>query len=73
LPGFIISLHVFYLCLLSVIVSKWSLATITEDGVWFLSPHDGTPMQLMPEASISLQNSTGSDTTACKSGELQSM
>ncbi|KAF8441881.1 queuine tRNA-ribosyltransferase [Terfezia claveryi] len=42
-------------------VSLLELATVTEDGVRFLSPHDGTPMLLTPEASISLQNSIGSD------------
>jgi len=52
-------------------VVKWTLAIITEDGVWFLSPHGGTPVLLMSEASISLQNSIGSsDITPCKSGEL---
>ena len=42
-------------------VSLLKLAKITEDGVRFLSPHDGTPMLLTPEHSISLQNSIGSD------------
>lgn len=42
-------------------VSLLKLATITEDGVEFLSPHDGSPMLLTPEHSISLQNSIGSD------------
>lgn len=42
-------------------VSLLKLATITEDGVTFLSPHDGSPMLLTPEHSISLQNSIGSD------------
>lgn len=42
-------------------VSLLKLATITEDGVNFLSPHDGSPMLLTPEHSISLQNSIGSD------------
>lgn len=42
-------------------VSLLKLATITEDGVRFLSPHDGTPMILTPEHSINLQNSIGSD------------
>ncbi|PWW74365.1 Queuine tRNA-ribosyltransferase [Tuber magnatum] len=36
-------------------------ATVTEKGVEFLSPHDGTPMLLTPEHSISLQHSIGSD------------
>lgn len=42
-------------------VSLLKLATITEDGVTFLSPHDGSPMLLTPEHSIDLQNSIGSD------------
>lgn len=42
-------------------VSLLKLAKITEDGVTFLSPHDGTPMLLTPEHSINLQNTIGSD------------
>lgn len=42
-------------------VSLLKLAEITEDGVTFLSPHDGSPMLLTPEHSISLQNTIGSD------------
>lgn len=42
-------------------VSLLKLAQVTEEGVRFLSPHDGTPMLLSPEHSISLQNSIGSD------------
>ncbi|OTB00080.1 hypothetical protein M426DRAFT_324585 [Hypoxylon sp. CI-4A] len=42
-------------------VSLLKLANITEEGVRFLSPHDGTPMLLTPEHSISLQNTIGSD------------
>ncbi|KAK9375684.1 tRNA-guanine(15) transglycosylase-like protein [Lipomyces chichibuensis] len=42
-------------------VSLLKLATITEEGVRFLSPHDGAPMLLTPEHSIELQNSIGSD------------
>ncbi|THZ15471.1 queuine tRNA-ribosyltransferase [Aureobasidium pullulans] len=42
-------------------VSLLELATVTEEGVRFLSPHDRTPMLLTPEHSISLQNSIGSD------------
>lgn len=42
-------------------VSLLNLATITEEGVRFLSPHDGSPMLLTPEHSMSLQNSIGSD------------
>jgi len=42
-------------------VSLLKLAKITEEGVRFLSPHDGTPMLLTPEHSIALQNIIGSD------------
>ena len=42
-------------------VSLLKLATITEEGVRFLSPHDGSPMLLTPEHSMALQNSIGSD------------
>ncbi|KAL4803961.1 Queuine tRNA-ribosyltransferase [Aspergillus unguis] len=42
-------------------VSLLKLASVTEEGVRFLSPHDGTPMLLTPEHSIGLQNSIGSD------------
>ena len=42
-------------------VSLLKLANITEEGVRFLSPHDGSPMLLTPEHSISLQNTIGSD------------
>lgn len=42
-------------------VSLLQLATITEEGVRFLSPHDGSPMLLTPEHSMALQNSIGSD------------
>ncbi|QIX01239.1 hypothetical protein AMS68_006756 [Peltaster fructicola] len=42
-------------------VSLLKLAEVTEEGVRFLSPHDGSPMLLTPEHSISLQNSIGSD------------
>lgn len=42
-------------------VSLLKLASVTEDGVRFLSPHDGSPMLLTPEHSISLQNTIGSD------------
>jgi len=42
-------------------VSLLKLAKITEQGVTFSSPHDGTPMLLTPEHSISLQNTIGSD------------
>ncbi|RDA88647.1 hypothetical protein CP532_4125 [Ophiocordyceps camponoti-leonardi (nom. inval.)] len=42
-------------------VSLLKLARVTEEGVRFLSPHDGSPMLLTPELSIHLQNSIGSD------------
>jgi tRNA-guanine transglycosylase len=42
-------------------VSLLKLANITEAGVRFLSPHDGSPMLLTPEHSIALQNTIGSD------------
>ncbi|KAI9821162.1 MAG: hypothetical protein M1827_003896 [Pycnora praestabilis] len=42
-------------------VSLLKLAMVTEEGVRFMSPHDGSPMLLTPEHSISLQNSIGSD------------
>ena len=42
-------------------VSLLKLANITEEGVRFLSPHDGSPMLLTPEHSMSLQNTIGSD------------
>lgn len=42
-------------------VSLLKLAKVTEEGVRFLSPHDGSPMLLTPEHSISLQNTIGSD------------
>ena len=42
-------------------VSLLSLMNITEEGVQFKSPHDGSEMLLTPEKSISLQNSIGAD------------
>ena len=42
-------------------VSLLKLANVTEEGVRFLSPHDGTPMLLTPEHSIALQNTISSD------------
>ncbi|MCJ1375684.1 hypothetical protein MMC20_006921 [Loxospora ochrophaea] len=42
-------------------VSLLKLARVTEEGVKFQSPHDGTTMLLTPEHSISLQNTIGSD------------
>jgi len=42
-------------------VSLLELAAVTESGVRFRSPHDGSSMLLTPEHSIDLQHSIGSD------------
>jgi len=42
-------------------VSLLELAQITEEGVRFKSPHDGSMMLLTPEKSIEIQNSIGAD------------
>jgi tRNA-guanine transglycosylase len=42
-------------------VSLLALADITEEGVTFQSPHDGTPSLLTPEKSMSIQNAIGAD------------
>lgn len=42
-------------------VSLLDLAEITEEGVRFKSPHDGTMMMLTPEHSMAIQNSIGAD------------
>lgn len=42
-------------------VSLLELAHITEEGVKFKSPHNGTEMLLTPEKSIEIQNSIGAD------------
>ncbi|KAG5439099.1 hypothetical protein PCANB_001397 [Pneumocystis canis] len=42
-------------------VSLLKLSKVTEEGVEFYNPQDGTHMLLTPEYSISLQNSIGSD------------
>jgi queuine tRNA-ribosyltransferase len=42
-------------------VSLLKLAHITEEGVRFRSPHDGTEMVLTPEKSMELQNIIGAD------------
>ncbi|GFN77567.1 queuine tRNA-ribosyltransferase catalytic subunit 1 [Plakobranchus ocellatus] len=42
-------------------VSLLELAQITEEGVKFKSPHNGTEMLLTPEKSIEIQNSIGAD------------
>jgi len=40
-------------------VSLLKLAEITEEGVAFQSPHDGSNMLLTPEKSIEIQNAIG--------------
>ena len=40
-------------------VSLLKLAEITEEGVKFESPHDGSEMLLTPEHSIHIQNAIG--------------
>ncbi len=40
-------------------VSLLELAEITERGVTFASPRDGSPMLLTPEQSIAIQNRLG--------------
>jgi len=42
-------------------VSLLKLAEITEEGVKFQSPHDGSEMMLTPEKSMEIQNIIGSD------------
>lgn len=42
-------------------VSLLKLAHITEEGVEFASPHDGSLMMLTPEHSMALQNTIGAD------------
>lgn len=42
-------------------VSLLKLSQMTEEGVEFQSPHDGSRLLLTPEKSISLQNSIGAD------------
>lgn len=42
-------------------VSLLALAEITEHGVQFRSPHDGSTMVLTPEHSMALQNQLGAD------------
>ena len=42
-------------------VSLLELAEITEEGVRFKSPHDGSMMMLTPEHSMAIQNSIGAD------------
>ena len=42
-------------------VSLLKLAEITEEGVRFQSPHDGSMLLLTPEKSMEIQNSIGAD------------
>ena len=49
-------------------VSLLELAEITEEGVRFKSPHDGSLMMLTPEHSMSIQNSIGSPYCKFSSG-----
>lgn len=42
-------------------VSLLDLAEITEEGVKFKSPHNGSEMMLTPEHSIQIQNCIGAD------------
>jgi len=46
-------------------VSLLKLAEITEDGVSFQSPHDGSNMLLTPERSIEIQNAIGWSAVLC--------
>ena len=41
-------------------VSLAKLSKVTEDGVEFQSPHDGSIMLLTPEKSMEIQNAIGS-------------
>ena len=43
-------------------VSLLKLSEVTEEGVSFQSPHDGTNMLLTPEKSIEIQNVIGQST-----------
>jgi queuine tRNA-ribosyltransferase len=42
-------------------VSLLKLSEMSEEGVKFYAPHDGSPMLLTPEKSIEMQNSIGAD------------
>lgn len=42
-------------------VSLLKLSQLTEEGVQFFSPFDGSPMLLTPEKSIEIQNAIGAD------------
>ena len=56
-------------CLHDQMVSLLHLAEITEEGVTFQSPVDGSRMLLTPEQSIQIQNRLGESVWACV-GEL---
>lgn len=43
------------------VFSLAKLREISEEGVKFRSPHDGTPLNLTPERSIEIQNALGAD------------
>ena len=47
-------------------VSLLEMAEITEEGVRFKSPHDGSEMMLTPEHSIELQNTIGNQLLTVK-------
>jgi len=40
-------------------VSLLKLSEVTEEGVMFQSPHDGSNMLLTPEKSVEIQNAIG--------------
>jgi len=40
-------------------VSLLKLSEVTEEGVVFQSPHDGSNMLLTPEKSVEIQNAIG--------------
>ena len=42
-------------------VSLVELSKVSEDGVEFKSPHDGSMMLLTPEKSMEIQNAIGAD------------
>lgn len=52
-------------------VSLLHLADITEEGVTFESPLDGSPMLLTPEHSIAIQNRLGAQLYLSTAGSMQ--
>ena len=54
-------------------VSLLHLADITEEGVTFSSPVDGSRMLLTPEHSIRIQNQLGALSIVCKPGQLRGL